>query len=85
LIGKAKQQIPGGMTERKARTGARFAREKQVLRCAQNDNSKQQEQEQEQQQKQEQEQEPMQGSLHYALRASVEMTGFEWFGSEAVR
>jgi hypothetical protein len=81
LIGKAKQQIPGGMTERKARTGARFAREKQVLRCAQNDNSKQQQQEQEQ----EQEQEPMQGSLHYALRASVEMTGFAWFGSEAVR
>ena len=79
MIGKAKQQIPGGMTERKARTGARFAREKQVLRCAQNDNSKQQEQEQQQQQ------EPMQGSLHYALRASVEMTGFEWFGSEAVR
>ena len=28
------------MTERKARTGARYAREKQVLRCAQNDNSK---------------------------------------------
>jgi hypothetical protein len=28
------------MTERKARTGARFAREKQVLRCAQNDNQK---------------------------------------------
>ena len=81
MIGKAKQQIPGGMTERKARTGARFAREKQVLRCAQNDNSKQQQQQQEQ----EQEQEPMQGSLHYALRASVEMTGFEWFGSEAVR
>jgi hypothetical protein len=26
------------MTEREARTGARFAREKQVLRCAQNDN-----------------------------------------------
>jgi hypothetical protein len=28
------------MTEREARTGARFAREKQVLRCAQNDNQK---------------------------------------------
>ena len=28
------------MTERKARTDARFAREKQVLRCAQNDNQK---------------------------------------------
>jgi hypothetical protein len=28
------------MTERKARTGARYAREKQVLRCAQNDNQK---------------------------------------------
>ena len=26
------------MTERTARTGARYAREKQVLRCAQNDN-----------------------------------------------
>jgi hypothetical protein len=72
------------MTERKARTGARYAREKQVLRYAQNDNSKQQEheqkQKQKQQQKQEQEQQPMQGSLHYALRASVEMTGFKWFG-----
>ena len=79
MIGKAKQQIPGGMTERKARTGARYAREKQVLRCAQNDNSKKQKQ------KQKQEQEPMQGSLHYALRASVEMTGFKWFGREAVR
>jgi hypothetical protein len=28
------------MTERKARTGARFASEKQVLRCAQNDSQK---------------------------------------------
>ena len=28
------------MTEREARTGARYAREKQVLRCAQNDNQK---------------------------------------------
>jgi hypothetical protein len=73
------------MTERKARTGARYAREKQVLRCAQNDNSKQQQQEQEQKQKQKQKQKPMQGSLHYALRASVEMTGFKWFGREAVR
>jgi len=33
-----RKQIPGGMIERRARTGARYAREKQVLRCAQNDN-----------------------------------------------
>jgi hypothetical protein len=37
---RANSGFPQGMTERKARTGARFAREKQVLRCAQNDNQK---------------------------------------------
>ena len=33
-------RFPSGMTERKTRTGARYASEKQVLRCAQNDNQK---------------------------------------------